>query len=95
MTCKYMNKPTKYSKPDIDPAGQEADDPDCSVWRMTVKAEVQISEEKREEQWEEKREQRQQRAAPASSGPGAKFHLQQLQQSLLFQDHTVEPQQAL
>jgi len=26
---------------------------------MTVKAEVQISEEKREEQWEEKREQRQ------------------------------------
>ena len=57
----------------INPADWEATTADRSSWRLTVKADIQTSELKREEQWEEKRQHRQQRAASASTEPEAVY----------------------
>ena len=57
----------------INPADWEATAADRSSWRLAVKAGIQTSELKREEQWEEKRQRRRQRAASASTEPGAVY----------------------
>lgn len=53
----------------VDPARLET--ADRSKWRLVVKAGVQTSEKRREDQWEEKRERRRQRAASAPTEPRA------------------------
>ena len=51
----------------INPTDWEATAADCSSWRLAVKAGIQTSELKREEQWEDKRQHRRQRAASEST----------------------------
>jgi len=58
---------------DINPTGWETVAADCSSWRHAVKAGMQTSEKRREDQWEEKRERRRQRLASAPTQPGADF----------------------
>ena len=57
----------------INPADWEAKATDRSSWRLAVKAGIQTSGLKKEEQWEEKRQRRRQRAASASTEPGAVY----------------------
>ena len=57
----------------INPADWEATATDRSSWRLAVKAGIQTSGLKKEEQWEEKRQRRRQRAASASTEPGAVY----------------------
>ena len=55
--------------------------------RLAVKAGTAASEERREEQWDERRDRRRLRAASIPTEPNM--------EGLLFQNRTVEPQQAL
>ena len=57
----------------INTADWEATAADRSSWRLAVKAGIQTSELKSEEQWEEKRQRRRQRTASASTEPGAVY----------------------
>ena len=57
----------------INTADWEATAADRSSWRLAVKASIQTSELKSEEQWEEKRQRRWQRTASASTEPGAVY----------------------
>ena len=57
----------------INPADWEATAADHSSWRLAIKAGIQTSELKREEQREEKRQHRQQRVASVSTEPGAVY----------------------
>ena len=57
----------------INTADWEATAADRSSWRLAVKAGIQTSELKSEEQWEEKRQRRPQRTASASTEPGAVY----------------------
>ena len=57
----------------INPADWEAVAADCSSWRPVIKAGIQMSKQKWEDQWEVSREHRQQRAASATMEPGADY----------------------
>ena len=57
----------------INPADWEATAADRSSWRLAIKAGIQTSELKREEQWEQKRQRRWKRAASASTEPGVVY----------------------
>ncbi|KAK4323051.1 hypothetical protein Pmani_006235 [Petrolisthes manimaculis] len=57
----------------INPANWETVAADCNGWSFAVRAGLQRSEQRREDQWEKRRERRQQRAAAAPTEPGADY----------------------
>ena len=57
----------------INPAGWEAVAANCSSWRQVIKAGIQMSKQKREDQWEVRRECRWQRAASATMEPDTDY----------------------
>ena len=60
----------------INPAGWEAVAADGSRWRPVMKAGIQMTEQRGEDQWEVIRECRQQRAASANHRTRCRLHLQ-------------------
>ena len=57
----------------INASGWEAVAADCSSWRPVIKAGIQMSEQKREDQWEVRGQFRQQRTASATMEPGTDY----------------------
>ncbi|KAK4321136.1 hypothetical protein Pmani_008041 [Petrolisthes manimaculis] len=62
----------------INPANWETVGADRNFWRLAVRAGLQRSEQRREDQWEKRKEHKQQRAASAPTEPRRRLHLQQM-----------------
>ncbi|KAK4307335.1 hypothetical protein Pmani_020854 [Petrolisthes manimaculis] len=57
----------------INPANWETVGADRNGWRLAVRAGLQRSEQRREDQWGQRRERRPQRAASAPTEPGVDY----------------------